>query len=92
MQSTLKITDPSKYFPRTHRLYAAESYFFFVSLILCFETTAGVQGKNLEIALPLLEPNSPQLSPHTSVKNGFDAWKQRNSCSKCLTSEWSTVC
>lgn len=56
MQSTLKITDPSKYFPRTHRFSATESYFFFVSLILCFESTAGIQGEEFGDSLPLPPP------------------------------------
>lgn len=61
MQSTLKITDPSKYFPRTHRFSATESYFFFVSLILCFESTAGIQGEEFGDSLPLPPPNSSQF-------------------------------
>lgn len=43
MQSTLKITDPSKNTFRGH----VGSYFFFVSLILCFESTACIQGRRV---------------------------------------------
>lgn len=60
MQSTLKITDPSKYFPWTHRSSAIQSYFFFVSLILRFESTAGIQkGEEFGDSLPLPPPTPP---------------------------------
>lgn len=62
MQSTLKITDPSKYFPRTRRFSATDSHFFLPlvnsALRLC---RRGIRGKEFGDNLPLLRP--PTTTP-----------------------------
>lgn len=97
MQSTLKIKDPSKYFPWTRCSSATQSYFFFVSLILRWESTASIQGG--EFGDSLLPPTANSPIFHFSMVNRIllnfslyfyekwhSHWKQHVTCSKCITS------
>lgn len=60
MQSTLKITDPSKYFPWTHPSPRRSPVFFFVSLILRFESIETRREKEFGDT-PRHHPSSPSF-------------------------------